>query len=677
MWTLTIRTTDSSPREFDLKPGVTSLGRDPQAEICLPDSSVSWQHAELRIDGPAGAVAVGDAGTAGGTFVGQQRIQQWQAVGAADVIRIGPYLLTLTERMAEQPAASASEAVLPASEAVPVTHDLLVQAFERYAVLLADADERLNGVTDVDMALSEVVDLTKRLLGADECDVVLAADFPPHAEAGCPTQRAWQTAVDQKAAVIVPRLWPVSAGPCAQAAGQPPEPTTVVYAPMLTAGAVTGLLCASKTDPASRPFDRHDLLLAMALSHRAGLAVQRANLMQLMERRVAARTHELAALYNVALVASDWLDPNAILKEALALTLKAVGEAKGAIFLVEDNGTCLRLVEEQGVAPGLAAELKTLPAGPDRTGWLTDGDQPRISLDLTADTRRFPAELQRFRSYAGAPLHALGRRLGTLCVFDFDDRRFDAETIALLSTIADQIGVAVENARLRKQAEQAAVRRERSRLARELHDSVTQSLYTLGLFAGAGRRLADGGDLAQVQAHLEQIEALTRQALKEMRLLVHQLRLPVLDQEGLLPALRRRLEMVEQRAGVQTDLQVDGLSELPVPVEEGLYWIAVESLNNALKHAQANSVAVHVSVGESTVNLEVADNGLGFDVPAARSAAGMGLANMRERAEGLGGTLDIHSTPGRGTRVCLHVPLSSALAAARAEGGCQCDDVKG
>jgi len=137
--------------------------------------------------------------------------------------------------------------------------------------------------------------------------------------------------------------------------------------------------------------------------------------------------------------------------------------------------------------------------------------------------------------------------------------------------------------------------------------------------------------------------------------LVHELRPPVLEEEGLLGALQQRLDAVERRAGVKVRLLVEGTVELPAPVEEGLYRIAQEALNNALKHAAATLVTVGIRVNREQVELEVADNGVGFDLDAVSHMGGVGLASMRERAAGLGGLLVIVSEPGEGTRVRVSV----------------------
>ena len=137
--------------------------------------------------------------------------------------------------------------------------------------------------------------------------------------------------------------------------------------------------------------------------------------------------------------------------------------------------------------------------------------------------------------------------------------------------------------------------------------------------------------------------------------MVHELRPPVLEQEGLVGALRQRLEAVEGRAGVKTRLLADDLADLPASVEEELYRIALEALNNALKHAAANSVNIYVRTQGKGIELEIADNGTGFDPTAMSASSGIGLSSMRERAEKLGATLTIQSTPGEGTQVLVRI----------------------
>lgn len=204
-------------------------------------------------------------------------------------------------------------------------------------------------------------------------------------------------------------------------------------------------------------------------------------------------------------------------------------------------------------------------------------------------------------------------------------------------------------------AEELAVLQERNRLARELHDSVTQSLYSLTLLAEAGQRMIRAEDLQQIAGNQTRLGQIAQQALQEMRLLVYELRPLALKSEGLVGALEQRLETVERRAGIQARVLVEGEVDLAPGLEEELYGIAQEALNNALKHARASKIALSVRMVDKSVILEVADDGQGFDLAEVQVKGGLGLISMQERAEKIGGQLDIDSAPGEGTRVSVKV----------------------
>jgi PAS domain S-box-containing protein len=238
------------------------------------------------------------------------------------------------------------------------------------------------------------------------------------------------------------------------------------------------------------------------------------------------------------------------------------------------------------------------------------------------------------------------------------------QDLALLTTLADQMGVMVENAQLRVQAEQEAVAAERRRLGRDLHDSVTQALYSVMMLTGTARNLAEAGNFTKVASILGKIEANNQQALREMRLLIYELRPQVLEEEGLVGALQSRLETVEKRAGIAAELHVTGNISLPPAVEAELYRLAQEALNNALKHAAAKQISVRLSQEAAQFALEVCDDGGGFD-PQAANGGGQGLTNLRERAALLGADLDIQSSLGAGTcvRVRWQAPVPPAALA--------------
>ena len=217
----------------------------------------------------------------------------------------------------------------------------------------------------------------------------------------------------------------------------------------------------------------------------------------------------------------------------------------------------------------------------------------------------------------------------------------------------------------RKRAREiAAVMEERSRLARELHDSVSQSLYSLTLFAETGRQLVEKGDLENLRHCFSEIVSSSQVILKEMRLLMFDLRPAALEEEGLLRALQKRLDSVEQRSGVKAVLHVQGQAKLSPGIEEGIYRIAQEALNNSLKYSSARRVTLDINFKPGRIEMQVSDDGEGFIVPDVLQRGGMGLTNMQERAAKLGGNLEILSTPGRGTNIqfSLELPVEKTKA---------------
>jgi len=206
------------------------------------------------------------------------------------------------------------------------------------------------------------------------------------------------------------------------------------------------------------------------------------------------------------------------------------------------------------------------------------------------------------------------------------------------------------------QAEQIAVFDERHRLARDLHDSVVQALYGLVLSAeGAARKLAEG-QVDLVGERLMDIRHTAQSALREMRILIFELRPPDVAREGLVAALRTRLDAVETRAGMKASLLVEGVEALPAELEAGLYQVVQEALNNVLKHSGAENVMISLRVEPSAVELEVADDGVGFNPSTVEAMGGLGLRGLHERAARMGGRLSLQSQPNRGTRIRLEVP---------------------
>lgn len=271
-------------------------------------------------------------------------------------------------------------------------------------------------------------------------------------------------------------------------------------------------------------------------------------------------------------------------------------------------------------------------------------DQARVIKSITAasDTRSdYWTDEYRFRRADGTYAFVVDRGY-----FIYDDQK-PLRQIGAVIDITSRVALA--------EAQVQSAIEERQRLARDLHDSVSQTLYSLTLIAEATRRLAQKGQLDQVIVQAERLGELSQQSLKEMRLLIFELRLPTLEREGLAKALQQRLDAVEKRAGVDASLIVEGVDRLPVLVEEGLFYIAYEALNNSLKHAAATKVKVSLRAIDGVVQLQVADNGKGFDIPSVSETGGMGLTNLQDRAQKLKAQLEMTSAPDQGTSVTITV----------------------
>ena len=164
------------------------------------------------------------------------------------------------------------------------------------------------------------------------------------------------------------------------------------------------------------------------------------------------------------------------------------------------------------------------------------------------------------------------------------------------------------------------------------------------------------GQAAEAAEYLRDARDTAQEALREMRLMIYQLRPPVLERGGLAVALQVRLDAVERRGGIHAELIVDGQDRLPPSVQAELHQIAQEALNNALKHARAREVQVRLRFGDAETCLAVQDDGVGFELAAAQAGGGMGLTGMVERAQKIGAWLTIDSVPGQGTKVSVEVP---------------------
>ncbi|MCD4752555.1 MAG: GAF domain-containing protein [Anaerolineaceae bacterium] len=397
----------------------------------------------------------------------------------------------------------------------------------------------------------------------------------------------------------------------------------------------------------------------------AGISLHRAQITETLEQRVIERTRSLQALYNIRKVAGSLHEVSELLELSLQEVLQAMQTDAGAVFLLEptqSNEKKLSLsvssgINDQTIQALHGLEFKNQILWED---WMIH-DPQIIQIPYLLKRPQVPEDIvqSNFRHFVALPIRFKEQLIGVLTVFSHNANTFREEDINLLEAIANQIADVIETSRLRKQAQAGAIAQERQRLARELHDSVTQSLYSLNLMVNAARRFAENDNFERAVYYLDQLPDISQQALKEMRLLIYDLRPSALADEGLYIALTQRLETVERRTGMDTKLECDPALKLPPEIEEGLYRITIEALNNILKHATATEAFVSLEEEENYIILNVEDNGKGFDPTRGSLSEGMGMISMRERAEQLGGTFEMFSRQGNGTIIRAVIPLKS------------------
>jgi PAS domain S-box-containing protein len=395
---------------------------------------------------------------------------------------------------------------------------------------------------------------------------------------------------------------------------------------------------------------------------------EREQAFQTLERAVGDRTRELSTVLEISKRIASTLEVEPLLNLILDQIGLIIPYSGAAIYTLEEGG---RLKVAAYQMPGLPTPPASLflpveHAGPfrpviteKRVVILDDvhGVPPLARAFKAGHISVSPLVFQYSRSWIGIPFILRDKVTGLLSLTHNEPGYYTAAHARLAQTITNQIAIAMENARLYEKAQDLATLEERNRIARELHDSVTQLLYGISLYSTAATRSANKKNLEQVKSNLAEIKENSLQALQEMRLLILELDPPLLQKHGLVAALNASLESIETRAGLETELRTDGISRLPSTIEPELYRIAMEALNNLVRYARAKKVTVDLQIRSHWVILDICDNGVGFEMEYVPKSGGMGIHNMKQRAQRLGGRLEIISRPGAGTRIKTEIPL--------------------
>ena len=442
---------------------------------------------------------------------------------------------------------------------------------------------------------------------------------------------------------------------------------SVLTAPLLTRDAALGAITVLNKGNERDAFDDEDERVLQMLAAGVVIALENARLFEEEQdrRRIAEGLRDMLSVLNA----------NTPLKETLhyivAQAAHVLDAEAGVIFRLDEAHETIAVeamagmpphLQRPGVMPLMAsvanrASLRGEPVTvPDLAADMAA--EAHLLDDLAPDARAWLEALaDHFGAYISVPFVLERRVHGDITLYYRSPRSFSEEEVSLAVAFGEQASLAAQNAHLRIQAQSNAASEERTRLARELHDAVTQTLFSASLIAEVLPRLWEKSP-EQGRQRLEELRELTRGALAEMRTLLLELRPATLTESSLPELLRQLGEAITGRSRLAVSLNIEGQAQLPPRVQVVFYRVAQETLNNITKHAGARHVAISLVCTAQTIALTLADDGRGFD-PCAVAPNSLGLSIMRERTSEIGATLHVESVVGEGTTVRCVWPVVS------------------
>ncbi|MET8949204.1 GAF domain-containing sensor histidine kinase [Streptomyces sp. NPDC004533] len=371
----------------------------------------------------------------------------------------------------------------------------------------------------------------------------------------------------------------------------------------------------------------------------------------------------LYAVSSALLAMSRHLEVRDVLKTIVASARELLDAEYAALGVPDDHGGFAQFVvdgvsEEQWKAIGPLPRQHGILAA-----MLREAKTERLA-DVREDPRfeGWPSAHPQMSDFLGLPIRDGDETIGALflankrCPRQEGGCGFTEDDVELLSILAQHAAIALTNARLYERSRELTIAEERSRLAHELHDAVSQKLFSLRLTAQAAAALVHRNP-ARAKGELQQVASLAAEAADELRAAVVELRPAALDEDGLVNTLRTQVQVLDRAHTARVTFVGLGVRALPAAQEEALLRVAQEALHNALRHSGAQRVEVTLEKRGPGAVLRVTDDGGGFEPQAVRRAGRhLGLVSMRDRASGVGGTLTVESAPGKGTTIEMEVP---------------------
>ncbi|RFU83085.1 GAF domain-containing protein [Streptomyces triticagri] len=380
----------------------------------------------------------------------------------------------------------------------------------------------------------------------------------------------------------------------------------------------------------------------------------------------------LYAVSSALLAMSRHLEVRDVLKTIVASARELLDAEYAALGVPDDHGGFAQFVVD-GVSDEQWKAIGPLPRQHGILAAMLHEPRPQRLADVRNDPRfeGYPSAHPDMSDFLGLPIRDGDETIGALFLAnkrrttDANGERipcpdgtcgFSAADEELLGILAQHAAIALTNARLYERSRELTIAEERSRLAHELHDAVSQKLFSLRLTAQAATALVDR-DPSRAKSELQQVAGLAAEAADELRAAVVELRPAALDEDGLVATLRTQIQVLDRAHAAHVTFESGSVRALPASQEEAMLRVAQEALHNALRHADAERVELSLDKRGPGAVLRITDDGIGFEPRAVRRAGRhLGLVSMRDRASGVGGRLTVESAPGKGTTIEMEVP---------------------